>query len=324
MANKKRKAAKAAALASRIAAATPLSSLSVNPTLDTLGNTPLESGEVAYQGKKGKWRFLSADQLNQFVGEHPGRTQEQYATALWNDSTGNPNSRFGQFEERLLAEANPSEAQRGLDRTLAAQRADKAANIATGVMQRRVRATGIKQDARELESMQRQMGISRVLNRVDAQNAADQAMDARRDMVRDYSFDAEGSSQNAIGGALASSAQAEMERKISKRAKGAASAAGNASMAGQIAGLAISAFAASASSFKENIEPAPSILEGLARLDLKKWQYVGEDEAHVGPMAEEFQQVFGIGDGKTLKLVDVMGVMIGAIKEMAALTQRAA
>ena len=34
-------------------------------------------------------------------------------------------------------------------------------------------------------------------------------------------------------------------------------------------------------------------------------------------MAQDFRDAFGVGDGKTIHLVDVMGVLLGAIKELA-------
>ncbi len=33
-------------------------------------------------------------------------------------------------------------------------------------------------------------------------------------------------------------------------------------------------------------------------------------------MAEQFRDIFGVGDGVTLSLFDVMGVMLGAMKEL--------
>src|SRR5690606_19668276 len=75
--------------------------------------------------------------------------------------------------------------------------------------------------------------------------------------------------------------------------------------------------AASHSSLKEDIRPASGFLDGLEKLSIYRWRYKGEEVEHVGPMAEEFKDIFGCGDGKTLALVDVMGVLLGAIKELA-------
>jgi len=57
--------------------------------------------------------------------------------------------------------------------------------------------------------------------------------------------------------------------------------------------------------------------EGLKKLQLHKWRYKGDDISHIGPMAQDFKKAFGVGDGKTIHLADVMGVMLAAAKEQA-------
>jgi len=58
------------------------------------------------------------------------------------------------------------------------------------------------------------------------------------------------------------------------------------------------------------------ILDKVSDLDILQWRYKNEDEnsSHVGPMAEEFQQLFGLGDGQTLNLVDTTGITLAAIQ----------
>jgi hypothetical protein len=67
---------------------------------------------------------------------------------------------------------------------------------------------------------------------------------------------------------------------------------------------------------KYDIKPITSAYKKkLKELPLYTWKYKGDDTTHMGPIAEEFHEKFGIGDGKTLHLADVMGVMLGATKE---------
>ena len=69
---------------------------------------------------------------------------------------------------------------------------------------------------------------------------------------------------------------------------------------------------------KEDIVPfRGSTLAGLRQLDVSTWRYKGEETVHIGPMAQDMKRVFGVGDGKTIHLVDVMGILIAAAKEMA-------
>lgn len=64
-----------------------------------------------------------------------------------------------------------------------------------------------------------------------------------------------------------------------------------------------------------------TILEKVADLDVGTWRYNEETGLstgkHIGPMAQEFQRVFGVGDGKSIALVDAIGVMLATQKALA-------
>lgn len=79
------------------------------------------------------------------------------------------------------------------------------------------------------------------------------------------------------------------------------------------------AAAMSHSSLKKEITELTEndIIEKLNALKIFTWKYRGDDIVHMGPMAEDFTRVFGLGDGKTIALVDVMGVMMLACKALA-------
>lgn len=78
------------------------------------------------------------------------------------------------------------------------------------------------------------------------------------------------------------------------------------------------ALAASSRTVKHDIKQVKDtskFAKYLKELPLYTWKYNGEDTTHFGPIAEEFKDKFGVGDGKTLHLADVMGVMLAAGKE---------
>lgn len=80
------------------------------------------------------------------------------------------------------------------------------------------------------------------------------------------------------------------------------------------------AMAASSRELKEDIEEVKDtskFAKYLKDIPLYTWKYKGDKTTHFGPIAEEFKEKFGIGDGKTLHLADVMGVTLAAAKEMA-------
>ena len=58
------------------------------------------------------------------------------------------------------------------------------------------------------------------------------------------------------------------------------------------------------------------VLEGLKKLTIHKWKYKGDTIEHLGPYAEDFKELFGVGDGKTIHIIDVMGVALASLKAM--------
>ncbi len=64
----------------------------------------------------------------------------------------------------------------------------------------------------------------------------------------------------------------------------------------------------------EAIDPA-EVLAKVSQLPVTAWQYKeGPPDRHIGPVAEDFQDVFGLGDGKHISTVDAQGVTFAAIQ----------
>lgn len=80
----------------------------------------------------------------------------------------------------------------------------------------------------------------------------------------------------------------------------------------QVAGTTAGAAAmASDKNIKENINPVDmDIVSKFKSIPISTWNYIGDEIKHIGPMAQDMQEVFGIGDGKTINLVDVMGLLM--------------
>ena len=116
-------------------------------------------------------------------------------------------------------------------------------------------------------------------------------------------FGAIGAGASAAGAAIGTGAAA------------AAAAAGTGASAIGSSLLGLLAFF-SHSSLKDNITPAEGrdTLERLKTLDVNRWRYKGENVTHIGPMAEDFKRVFGVGDGYSLNIIDLAGVLLSAIK----------
>jgi len=82
----------------------------------------------------------------------------------------------------------------------------------------------------------------------------------------------------------------------------------------------IGAYAAlSSKKLKHNMEKVDSeiVLKGLKKLPVEKWDYkpgVADEKTHIGAYAEDFKDTFGVGDGKTINLVDAIGVNMLALQ----------
>jgi len=87
-------------------------------------------------------------------------------------------------------------------------------------------------------------------------------------------------------------------------------------IAGTVGKVAGTAAMFSSRELKDNIvELDPqTVAEGLKKLKLYNWNYKGEKIRHMGPIAEEFKEIFGVGDGVTINIIDVMAVLLAAEK----------
>jgi hypothetical protein len=73
---------------------------------------------------------------------------------------------------------------------------------------------------------------------------------------------------------------------------------------------------------KRNIEPIDGqwILERMERLPISRWSYKAQDPdmRHIGPMAEDFNSLFGVGEDSTrISTLDPAGVALAGVKELA-------
>ena len=70
---------------------------------------------------------------------------------------------------------------------------------------------------------------------------------------------------------------------------------------------------------KTDLEPVDpkEVLERVAELPIERWRFKTEDEGvkHVGPMAQDFHEAFGLGESDTaIATVDADGVAFAAIQ----------
>lgn len=72
---------------------------------------------------------------------------------------------------------------------------------------------------------------------------------------------------------------------------------------------------------KENIEGVDKdqILEKINQLNISKWNYKADrDRKYIGPMAQDFHRLFGVGDDTTISTIDPAGIALSAIQALSA------
>jgi hypothetical protein len=78
---------------------------------------------------------------------------------------------------------------------------------------------------------------------------------------------------------------------------------------------------ASDKNLKENFQPVDGrdLLQKIDRLPITRWNYKNEssDVVHIGPTAQDFRSVFGVGsDGKSISTIDPAGIALAAIQQL--------
>lgn len=63
---------------------------------------------------------------------------------------------------------------------------------------------------------------------------------------------------------------------------------------------------------------ASAVLAKISMMDIQEWSYISHpDQRHIGPIAEEFHEAFGLGrDNKSISTVDASGVALVAIQAL--------
>lgn len=70
--------------------------------------------------------------------------------------------------------------------------------------------------------------------------------------------------------------------------------------------------------FKHENREAENVLDKVDQLTVERWQYKGDPTPHIGPYAEEFKELFGVGTDHIISTVDAVGVCLKAIQELSA------
>jgi hypothetical protein len=208
--------------------------------------------------------------------------------------------------------------QRGLASALAKSSADAnaASDVTEGSLARRQSSLGLRLSDRQKRSQSRRLGLSRAINKASGTNAT------RRDFARNAEAAQRGgvglendvfNAENAGLLQLSNAAGAEKQALDNKKAERASSKAG---ILGTVVGIGASFF--SSEELKFDKRPETNLLSKLKDIRVDKWKYNGDQTDHIGPYAEEFNETFGTGreDKHKISVIDILGVTLGAVKEL--------
>jgi hypothetical protein len=70
---------------------------------------------------------------------------------------------------------------------------------------------------------------------------------------------------------------------------------------------------------KKNKKKVDGAADAIDNMDIEKWTYKegqGDGGTHVGPYAQDFKRETGLGDGKTINIIDALGLTMKAVQEV--------
>lgn len=232
--------------------------------------------------------------LNEQSGAQLGRSQEGVLEGLSN---------------RVGAETRAAEAR---------ARASSRADVDAASFERATRGRGLSE--RQRRSATRRLGLSRALavasrGSESRRTSTDLAIASRKAGTQLE----EGVFGQELAG-LSALANAEGQRAVRAAQEGAQRRSERNSLIGTVVGLGatILPLLFSSESIKDTKRPATKILDKLRKVRVEKWRYKGEDQDHIGPYAEEFNDTFETGQRHRglINVIDALGVTLGAVKEL--------
>lgn len=90
---------------------------------------------------------------------------------------------------------------------------------------------------------------------------------------------------------------------------------------GGIGGIVGLAFGSDENTKTKIKAPGRSLLDAVDNMPVKDWTYkegAGDGGRHIGTMSQDFKAQTGMGDGKTINVIDAIGTVMGAVQELSA------
>ena len=114
-------------------------------------------------------------------------------------------------------------------------------------------------------------------------------------------------------GAFQNQSNQQLQADIANAQSGNALMGGLGQLAGTLGGAMIFK---SSRAIKDRVGEAESdkAVDAVKRLPVDLWRYKGDDKDHIGTYAEDFREITGLGDGRTIDVIDALGLLTAAVK----------
>lgn len=237
--------------------------------------------------------------LSDFAGDELGALKDDPATRVMDDIRATADLQGADQQAREARE-----------------RAGRSVDVSQDIFDRRME--GMDLSDRQKRAAAQTFSLNREVAKAGASYASRKAANARSRVASNaigFGWDLSAFGQQLAS--LSGLANAEGQRKVREAQERAAKKARKSALIGKIIGTAAAIFSSS-KDFKSATEKNPQLLDRLKKVRVDKWKYHNGDRSHIGPYAEEFNEAFGVGENhkKYLNVVDVLGVTLGAVKEL--------
>ncbi len=253
-------------------------------------------------------------------------------------------TKFEPMQDQLIDEANTWNSDERRSRRVNESVADveNQASLQTGARNRQMTAMGVRPDAGRFQSESIKGGNVITLAKAGAANLTRRSVEAEAGAKKASAVNMgngmavnPGTSMGLSSGAMASGASAAMagygqqanllntqhNQQMNAYNQQQAGIGALAGTAGRLLTSAPLLAMLSSKEAKTDKKPARGVLKSVENLPVDEWTYkagMGDEGRHIGPYAEDFRRETGKGDGKSIPVVDGIGLALGAIKELSA------
>jgi hypothetical protein len=304
------------------------------PTLKKILAQQVEAGNLSADSAKSQWDHYEKTYLpveKQMAKEAmaegtPEQQEAEAATARVDVKTSFDNQRASSGRDLARMGVNPTSGRyASLERQSEATQAAAEAGAATGARTNaRMRGIALRSGTAQFGRNMPQTGIAANAQAVSAGSSAANvgtgSLAAANAGVASAApwFSGATAAYNASGGLNIGAYDATMKGYSADQQRQAGMWQGLGSGVGSAAAL----YMLSTKKAKDktgDVSPAKAVAK-FASLPVERWKYkkgAGDEGEHIGTYAEDFKKTFGVGDGKTISVIDAIGVTMAAVKGLA-------